>query len=180
MFMQSSNMEVARSAAGYLIRVSGQGTSRESPALAAFVTQYLEAAPQASVVLDLSVCEYLDSTFLGCLLMLHRRCAAKSDARFVVAAEREARRKLLAATHLDVVLQISDSAPAAVGGFVRLHPQALDAREFGRHVMESHRALSQLPGEHAGVFREIADRLAQELEDAQRFAHRPGNVRETV
>ena len=51
----------------YLFRIVGRGTRRESPAVRDFVRGALEDG--ANVVIDLSPCEHLDSTFLGCLVI---------------------------------------------------------------------------------------------------------------
>ena len=63
---------VGRTEAGYAIRIEGRGTMRESPALQRVVRTVLDGEACA-VTIDLAVCDYLDSTFLGCLVDLHRR-----------------------------------------------------------------------------------------------------------
>ena len=50
----------------------GAGDDGESPTFHAFVKHILESEPVSAVVV-LSGCDYLDSTFLGCLIDLHRR-----------------------------------------------------------------------------------------------------------
>jgi anti-anti-sigma factor len=176
--MSDCTLKVARTRAGYLVRIEGRGTSRDSPALAAFVSQYLQAEQEASLVLDLCACDYLDSTFLGCLLRLHREYEEKSGAQLLVLADRETREKLLSLTRLDTVLQFVDSTPETLGGFVTIPSAELGVRELGRHVMESHRSLATLPCANAGLFEEIADRLARELEDQPRVPDPPSSIRE--
>ena len=58
---------------GYCVRVAGRGTMRESPALRAFALQVLDEPGSPTLDVDLTACEYLDSTFLGGLLGLFRR-----------------------------------------------------------------------------------------------------------
>src|SRR5262249_2450828 len=64
-------LKAGRTATGYLIRVEGHGTLRESDALQRFVRERLGDADTLAV--DLADCVCLDSTFLGCLLGLHKR-----------------------------------------------------------------------------------------------------------
>ena len=107
---QPTSIKFGRTKKGFIARVEGRGTLEQSPCFDAFVTKTLDDNPSAGVVLDLADCEYLDSTFLGCLLKLHKRYGA--DQRFVVAASLETRNRLLSATHLDRVLNVTDSNPS--------------------------------------------------------------------
>ena len=66
------DLYVAPAHNGFVIRVQGRGTSAHSPALANFVRGCFEQDSQACVAMDLLGCQYLDSTFLGCLLNLQR------------------------------------------------------------------------------------------------------------
>jgi len=56
-------------------------------------------------------------------------------------------------------------------------PGAAARTEFGRHVMESHRALAKLPCAHAPLFQEIADRLARELAGQGQVDEEPEDAR---
>jgi hypothetical protein len=72
---QGSTLRGGRTASGFLVLASGQGTLSESPTLYEFTTRSLEAQlGPSTVVTDLLHCGYLDSTFLGCLADLHRKC----------------------------------------------------------------------------------------------------------
>ena len=67
-------LKVCRTAEGLLIRVEGLATMKQSPALRQFTDQSLDKNPAHGILLDLAACDYLDSTFLGCIVGLHRRC----------------------------------------------------------------------------------------------------------
>ena len=54
-------LAIHRTETGYLFRVIGRGTMRQSPAVRDFVSGAMEDGVE--VVLDLCECEYLDSTF---------------------------------------------------------------------------------------------------------------------
>ena len=70
----ASAVKVGRTEAGYCVRIEGRGTMNQSPIVLEFVGRTLRdgaASGAPGVVMDPSACEYVDSTFLGCLLGLH-------------------------------------------------------------------------------------------------------------
>ena len=60
-----SALKIAPTANGCVIRVEGRGTMNESTAAKNVALRTLKGDDSASVVFDLSNCEYLDSTFPG-------------------------------------------------------------------------------------------------------------------
>ena len=153
---------VAGTTGGYCLRVEGRGTMRESRAAAEFVARPL-AEPGVTVVADLSACEYLDSTFLGCLLDMHRRAGKADPPRFVVYAPPEVVRKLLYPMRLDLVLKTTDEPPEVVGEFVTLAAAEPGTPAVMRHVMECHRHLADVGGPQKATFTAIADHIEREL-----------------
>ena len=174
------NLRVARVGNGYRIRIEGRGTAQESPALAAFVSQCNRADEQTQIIVDLSACEYLDSTFLGCLVTLDRACQKHEQRPFQVLANAEKREKLLGPTNIDSLLMFVERDPENMSDFVTMEPNRLNETQFGRHVLEAHRALAGVPSAHAELLQEIAAKLERELEEREKFAGKPGGLRETV
>jgi hypothetical protein len=121
--------------------------------------------PQACVAVDLLGCDYLDSTFLGCLLNLQR---AGTETRFQVVANDAVRKKLLAATRLDAYLTLIQEAPKSASKFLRIDAKPPSQRELGQHILEAHEVLSEVPSEVASTFRQIAAQLKCELEQQDR------------
>jgi anti-anti-sigma regulatory factor len=139
----------------------------ESPALQEFAVQSIDGpSGPSTVVVDLSLCDYLDSTFLGCLLNLHRKYNRTAPHRFQVAASGDQRQKLLAPTHLNQVLDLTDVCPELISEVLEVSRSLLPGTDLGRHVMECHARLAELGGSRAAAFRSIADRLALELGEA--------------
>ena len=162
-----SALRVGRVASGYVVQVEGRGTLRESPALREFAVQSLDdPGGPSTVVVDLSHCDYLDSTFLGCLVSLHRKYNRTLPHRFQVAASCDQCQKLLAPTHLNHLLDVTEVCPEPISDVVELSGPILPTADLGRHVMECHRRLAELGGCRASSFRSIADRLARELGEA--------------
>jgi ABC-type transporter Mla MlaB component len=152
-----------------------------SPAVREFAEQALAAestaecaAPQ-TLGFDLSACEYLDSTFLGCLVCLHRGCT-KRGLRLMIHADAETQQRLLGATHLETVLHCVATQPQPTSDWVELTTVSLDRQQFGWHVMECHRVLAELDCPQAAAFRAVADNLTQEL-NVDQPAKKTGNER---
>jgi anti-anti-sigma regulatory factor len=154
-----------RTEKGYVVRVQGIGTCTHSPALRDFATDCFARSPDETVTVDLLSCEYLDSTFLGCLLKLQR---IGSPARFQIVADENVRKRLLASTQLDKYLSLVSTAPVSDGKFLRIDPKSHSSQELGRHIMEAHEALSEVPSEVSSTFRRIAAQLKSDLEEKDR------------
>ena len=164
-----ASLRVARTWDGYCLRVEGSATIRESRAAKEFVWRCINDG-NTSVTMDLSGCQYMDSTFLGCLINLHRRFGQTetSESRFKVAAPSHACRRAFEIARMDTLLSISDQPPAMNGDYVDLPAQALNdagAEDLARHIIECHRQLADLGGPSQEAFRRIADAFQRELEN---------------
>jgi len=125
------------------------------------VTQVLES--NAPVVLDLNDCTYLDSTFLGCVVILHQQAKA-SGANFAVWAESPVQDQLLKPSQLHQLLRFVEPPPTGLSEAVELPVVNSDESELCKHLCDAHRALAELGGPAAETFRRIADDLAKEME----------------
>ena len=112
--------------------------------------------------MDLSQCDYLDSTFLGCLVILHER--GKGDGgSFQVFADESVKHRLFGVAHLDQILVFAEQLPRCTGTPVTLQVTNLDRREFCQHLLDTHRRMAELGGPAAETFQRIVDRLRNEL-----------------
>ena len=157
-----SALKVARTPTGHCVRVEGRGTMRESRTASEFAARSL-AVPDATVVVDLSACDHLDSTFLGCLVEIQKRAGTSSPPRFLVSAPHDRVKKLLAPTKLDLVVKTTAQPPDVVGDYVVLPSADPASPDVMRHVMESHRRLAELGGPQQAAFAAIADSIEKEL-----------------
>jgi anti-anti-sigma regulatory factor len=155
-------VKVGRIRSGYRIRVEGRGTLRESPAVHEFAGHVLQDGA-STLVVDLSACHYLDSTFLGCLVDLHKRHGSEQPPRLLIAASPAVRRQAFAANNLEPLFHHVDKCPEVVGEDQVIPPRALGASDLGRHIMECHRRLAEVEGPNQSEFGAVAEGLAREL-----------------
>lgn len=161
--MANSVLMSAPTSDGILIRIVGRGTFAESPAFKEFVRRCLDSEGHPKVVIDVSRCEYLDSTFMGCLIWLHK--LVEPDARLQFFGPPAKLRDLFAFCLLDRVLNITQDCPAAVDEFVVLTMVDIEQQELGRHIAECHQRLAALGTKEAARMQSVADRLSQELDN---------------
>lgn len=167
----SSTLSVGRGAGGYVVRVCGRGTMRESRTLHDYLACVL-GQPDSRVTIDLAECDYLDSTFLGCLVSWRKQHGA--SARFFLAAPPAKVQSLLMPLRLHLVLPSVDAAPPVEGSFVAIPTVAHDSCDLGRHVMECHRRLAELGGPQQEAFTRIADGLERDLDRSRSGESSPG------
>lgn len=157
-----STTKVSRTRSGYRIRIEGRGTMRESPTVHAFAKHVLNSEP-GSLLIDLSACEYLDSTFLGGLVDLHRHYGFLRPSRFLLVAPPEVRKRVLAPNCLDNLFDYLEDDPGVIGEDMVLPTLSLTREELGLHVLDCHRRLVELGGPAQAAFQGVVDRLAEEL-----------------
>jgi anti-anti-sigma regulatory factor len=157
-----TTVRVGRTQAGYRIRIEGRGTLRESPAVREFARQVLEGEP-GKLVIDLTACEYLDSTFLGCLVHLHRHDESSRPPRLLVAAHPQDCKRLLAPNCLDTLFHLTEDCPDVIGEDVVLPPLESSRDDLGRHVLECHRRLAEVGGPNQAAMQGVVDQLSKEL-----------------
>lgn len=160
---EPATLTVGPTDSGFVVYLDGRGTMHEGPAFCRFVQQTLDAADEPTLVLCIDGCQYMDSTFLGGLIALHKRYSVGSDRRFVVAASEDARQRLLKSARLDLILHLIDHEPACAGNRAVLPTPPADPRDFTRHAIECHRLLADIGGPQAAVFQLVAEQLTKEL-----------------
>jgi anti-anti-sigma factor len=168
---RGSKLGIGRTSSGCVVRVEGRGTLRESPAIQEFALHFLGQEQESGVfVIDLAGCNYLDSTFLGLLVLLHGRYNRTEPHRFLVAASDDQCERLLAPSRLNRLLDITELSPDLVVEPLEFHGHELAAHDLGRHVMECHRQLAEQGGPEQSAFQAIADRLGGELNEIEHAA----------
>lgn len=152
---------IGRIAQGRVVRVVGRGTMQQSVAFRDAVLPILDSE---LVVFDASECEYLDSTFLGCLVGIQKTANASTSGRFAIAASHEDRVKLFSLSALDKFFHFLDACPELTSELTPAGIDALDTPTLGRHVATCHASLAEQGGPEADTFRSIVERLTHELD----------------
>jgi anti-anti-sigma regulatory factor len=149
---------------GFLIRLDGRGRMFQSLAFKELVHRLL-AEESRIVAIDLSSCEYLDSTWLGCLLGLHQTYspAGCGDARFLIYAPGATRQKLFGPMRLEKVFAFLDDAPQEGAPFTVVPFGEHERREHSLHVLEAHDRLARHDCPDAAAFERIVRQLECEL-----------------
>ena len=153
-----------RTADGYMVRVEGHGKMCESLALRRFVESTL-CDNSLSLCIDLNQAQYLDSTFLGCLIRLQKRWRQCQQGSFQIIATSQQVELLLAPSQLHRLLAISSEEKPRIGKEVPLETQKIEAESLGQHILECHRQLAEVEGPDQDVFRRVANQLANDLND---------------
>ena len=109
-------------------------------------------------------CEYLDSTFLGCLIGVQKRAESMPHATFVVAADARQQLKLFSTSSLDRYFDFTEPHVTPVGDTIAIEGDDLDQDELGNHVLACHQRLAERGGKDAEAFRRVCQRLSAELE----------------
>jgi anti-sigma B factor antagonist len=160
---QRAKITMSRFASGVVVRVVGAGTIAESPLVYASAEKILRDAEQR-VVIDLSACTYVDSTFLGGLVGLFRRHGGSGD-RFAIFAPEPLRRPLFGVSRLDTILPFAEEEPVTFDEGIPVDMQLpTSPEELARHVADCHRRLSEVGGPEAKEFARVADAITAEAE----------------
>ncbi len=158
--MMSSELLIGHTREGVVIRLVGRGTIDESLALRTAAERFLAVS---GVILDATHCDYMDSTFLGCLVGIKKLADPIAERRFVIAVPAATRAQIFATSSLDRYFDFVDACPSIIGQWSTVVVNKLERAELGRHVMHCHEHLADRGGAQAAAFKSIADQLAKEL-----------------
>ena len=148
------SLTVGRISGGHVVRLFGHGTLRESRALA----DLLAAAPgQGRVDLDLRKTDWLDSTFLGSLMALHKRLNRPGTILFRICADPVHTHKLFGRTRMDTVLPQTPEPEPAKGPEEHVPEAVMDTVGLTLFVADCHRRLAELGGPDSATFAAVAE-----------------------
>jgi anti-sigma B factor antagonist len=146
-----------------LFQVDGWATMSQSLSLRRFAEHAL-AEGARRVWVDLRRCTYLDSTFLGTLLFLHRAALRLGGREFRLISPSCECAKLLQQMGVTEVFPVFDMEEAAPSSWTVLTKGSDDKQHLQRNVLEAHEELACLPGAAAERFRAVVRCLAKDME----------------
>lgn len=152
------------------VRIDGKGSHQNSRDLKAFVQKQLESNGGQRVIVDLSLCTGMDSTFMGMLTCIAGRLREAGGALHVIhAAGRNG--ELLRGLGLDEIFTVDDgeerldrdvSSPQCAA----LPKAPCSKAERTGICLESHEALVAVDDRNAPKFRDVIDLMRGELRRA--------------
>lgn len=149
-----------------VVRIHGHATREQSPGFVRTVSTLIDDSPGRRLVVDLELCEFLDSTFLGSLVVLYRRtrqqmsvCATDSQSERLFSSARIDR--LIPVLRPDVVSLPKEWQDICVD-------EACNTTELVENVAVAHRCLADVEGPNAEIYRQVADQLDSELTKSRR------------
>jgi anti-sigma B factor antagonist len=147
-----------------LLRIEGWATMSQSLPLRRFVEQNLSGRTE-KVWVDVRHCTYIDSTFLGTLLYLHRVALRAGGREFRLISPSPACTNLLAQMGVLEVFVVLDMEEAAPSSWTNLSREVEDKKCFQRNVIEAHEELASLPGAAGEPFRAVVRCLTKDVKE---------------
>jgi anti-anti-sigma regulatory factor len=142
-------------------RVEGRGTRSQGLALRRFGEQSVALGASALCV-DLRHCTYMDSTFIGTLLCLHRSLANHGAGTFIVASPSPPCMEILHQMKLDRLFTLQETDDRE-GDWRELHCDLDDVSAFQANTVQAHQELAGLPGPVGQAFARVAECLTEEM-----------------
>lgn len=150
-------------------KVEGRATMTQSLPLRRFAERALETGTTA-VRVDLHDATYMDSTFVGTLLALHKAMEAGGKARLTVLAPSSPCVRILRDLGLFDVLLTDESPAGPAIPWTELACAGDDATAFKRNIKQAHEHLAELPGPVGKQFEQVVECMNQ----ADKATKRPG------
>lgn len=140
------------------VAVSGRATLLHSPALRAFARHWLRDRG-GTLLLDLSGCRHMDSTFIGTLLFLQRQLGDPGRGRLRVINPSEDCRRLLREMGVADLFEVEQGLALPEGEWTPLDPDTGGSSQVRACALEAHHTLASLAGMTGSVFARIAQCL---------------------
>lgn len=140
------------------IAVCGRATLLHSPAVRAFARYWLRDRG-GTLLLDLSKCRHMDSTFIGTLLCLQRQIGDVGRGRLRVINPSEDSRRLLREMGVADLFELAEGESPPEGEWTPLDPDTGGSSQVRACALEAHHTLAGLAGTAGNVFARIAECL---------------------
>ena len=156
------------------IRCTSRGSFINSPALKSLADKYLDKG-KCTIVVDMEVCPGVDSTFMGTLAGLARKCMAVGGS-VQVASATQRTRAAMESLGLDMLIDIDPpgafwvpdlaerrAALSAKSSDDNAGMNNLSELERTRHVLEAHNTLRSMSHKNSETFGYVCETLEEDL-----------------
>jgi anti-sigma B factor antagonist len=159
-----------------VIRVEGRGSFRISPPMKQFIRQVIDGHSAERILLDMSDCIGMDSTFMGVLAGISCYIKSKSDINFKLINLSEKNQKLLITLGVDRVvdysLSVTEDEQELMGhpseGAQTLEPDFTNKLEAAKTTLEAHETLVDIAPENYDKFKSVLEFLQQDVRSLNR------------
>lgn len=154
-----------------VVRVEGRGSFKVAPTLKQFVRKVVESGSAKRVLVDMSDCIGMDSTFMGVLAGLSYFVKERPGVSFKLINLSGKNQQLLATLGVDRVVDytLSDSvgeetiAAASEENLQPLDTGFADKLEAAKTALEAHETLAGISAENRGKFRSVLELLQKDV-----------------
>lgn len=173
--MSDSSLSHHRFADCLWVRCTSRGSFVNSPALKSVCEAYLTDGG-TDIVVDLELCPGVDSTFMGTLAGLARKCMAKGGG-IQIAEPSERTQEAMESLGLDMLVDINPSQAAWLADLserravLAADTHATEGTDLGmmserahtEHVLEAHNTLRSMNSKNADTFGYVCETLEEDL-----------------
>ncbi len=145
------------------VRIDGPATMTLGPAFTA-VCDHCREEFNRPMLVDLSACERIDSTFAGCLVSQWRKARESGGSGFALVHPSPKCIEALAQMSLDRLLTIEAILPPGPEAFTPVADETFSAERVVETVIEAHEQLAGVSEANARVFGPIAAAFKTDLE----------------
>ena len=153
-----------------VIRVEGRGSFKVSPSMKQFIYQVIDKQSADRIVLDMSDCTGMDSTFMGVIAGLACLIKSKPGIKFKLIHLSEKNKKLLVTLGVDRVVNYSlitdkddDSANCTFCEGKKLSAEIRNKLEAAKTTLEAHETLVDINPENFSKFKSVLEFLENDV-----------------
>lgn len=162
---------VARHEEAAYVKAVGMANMRVAPTLDAFLRDQAGDGLN-TVIIDLSACSGMDSTFMGLLIGMENLFSGKGG-RVTVVNPGSSNRRLLDMLGVSTIVRVIDEHEVPELAFANLDGVALSARAQAKMMKKAHEELSAISEENAAKFKAFLTALEADLAKPEKPAPPP-------
>ncbi len=159
-----------------VIRVEGRGSFKISPPMKQFIHQVINTKSAARIVIDMSDCTGMDSTFMGVVAGIACLIKGKPELGFKLINLSDKNRKLLVTLGVDRVVDYSMSATdeeqtladKSAATTQTLEPDFSDKLEAAKTTLEAHETLVGINPDNFNKFKSVLEFLQDDVRTLSR------------
>ena len=153
-----------------VIRVEGRGSFKISPSIKQFIHKAIDTHSAERILIDMSDCIGMDSTFMGVVAGIACYIKSKPDVQFKLINLSEKNKKLLVTLGVDRVVDYSLSTTSDEKILIAdldgeaLEPDSTNKLEAATTSLHAHKILADISPENYGKFKSVVELLQDDVD----------------